>query len=71
MKEQQYDPSLPHGLECEAYELANKYDLAEPRTSAHGVFDDVPILPEGLLNEKKSEVLIDEYLSQSRNILPI
>ena len=52
MKEQQYDPSLPHGLEGEAYRLANKYDLAEPWTSSHGVFDDVPIVPEGLLNEK-------------------
>tara|TARA_Y100000588_G_scaffold386439_1_gene481973 strand:+ start:1895 stop:3514 length:1620 start_codon:yes stop_codon:yes gene_type:complete len=59
MKDQQYDPSLPHGLEGEAYRLANKYDLAEPWTSVHGVFDDVPILPEGLLNEKGLTLLKD------------
>jgi hypothetical protein len=57
MKEDQYNPSLLHGLPGETYLLALCYGLADPWSQDLGVFEDYSVLPDGVLNEDGLELL--------------
>lgn len=50
MKPEQYNSSLPHGLEGQTYLLALCYGLADPWTPQLGIFENYSVLPDGALN---------------------